>query len=78
MKLNAVRLGDMESERNVQSRLLYRVLRILAGVMTLVAGLAMSYACIAALFGDQELLIDIIDEDAASLSMNIQTILAIV
>lgn len=78
MKLNSVRLDDMENERTVQSRLLYRVLRVLAGLMTLVAGLAMSYACIAALFGDQELLIDFIDEDAASLSMNVPTILAIV
>jgi hypothetical protein len=78
MKLNSVRLDDMENERTVQSRLLYRVLRVLAGLMTLVAGLAMSYACIAALFGDHELLIDFIDEDAASLSMNVPTILAIV
>ncbi|WP_422344706.1 hypothetical protein [Parasphingorhabdus sp.] len=78
MKLNSVRLDDMENERTVQSRLLYRVLRVLAGLMTLVAGLAMSYACIAALFGDQKLLIDFIDEDAASLSMNVPTILAIV
>lgn len=78
MKLNSVRLGDMENERNVQSRLLYRVLRVLAGLMTLIAGLAISYACIAALFGDQEMLIDFIDEDAASLSINVPTILAIV
>ncbi|MGB5485244.1 hypothetical protein [Parasphingorhabdus sp.] len=46
--------------------------------MTMVAGLAMSYACIAALLGEPELLIDFIDEDAASLSMNVPTILAIV
>jgi len=78
MKLNSERLDDMENERTVQNRLLYRVLRVLAGVMTLVAGLAISYACIAALFGDQEMLIEFIDEDAASLSMIVPTILAIV
>lgn len=78
MELNSVRLDDMENERNVQNRLLYRALRVLAGLMTLIAGLAISYACIAALFGDQEMLIDFIDEDAASLSMNVPTILAIV
>ncbi len=78
MELNSVRLDDMKNEQTVQSRLLYRVLRVLAGIMTLVAGLAISYACITALFGDQEWLIDFIDEDAASLSINVPTILAIV
>lgn len=78
MELNSMRLDDMKNDQTVQNRLLYRVLRVLAGIMTLVAGLAISYACIAALFGDQEMLIDFIDEDATSLSMNVPTILAIV
>lgn len=78
MKVNFVRSGDMKNERNVQSRLLYRVLRAMAGVMTLIAGLAMTYACIAALLGDPELLIEFIDEDATSLSLNLPTIVAIV
>lgn len=68
----------MEDDRPVQSRLLYRVLRVLAGVMTLIFSVVISYACIAALFGDQEMLIDFIDEDNASLTLNVPTIIAIV
>lgn len=68
----------MEDKQTVRHPVLYRVLRTLAGFMTLIAGLVMSYACIAALLGDQELLIEFIDEDAASLSLNVPTIMAIV
>ncbi|MCK0128922.1 DUF2975 domain-containing protein [Erythrobacter sp. F6033] len=67
----------MEDNRTVPSRLLYRLLRAFAGIMTTIAGLVISYACITALFGEQELLIEFIDEDVASLSMNAPTILSI-
>lgn len=69
---------EMEGNGPMHSRLFYHVLRVLAGMMTVIAGVVMSYACIAALFGEQELLIEFIDEDAASLTMNVPTVLAIV
>lgn len=68
----------MKDDHPVRSKLVYRVLRVLAGVMTLIFSVLISYACIGALFGDQEMLIDFIDEDNASLTLNIPTILAIV
>ena len=69
---------DMKNESSFQSRLLYRVLRALAGTMVLISSGLITFACIAALFGDQELLIEFIDEDASSLVLNVPTILAIV
>lgn len=77
MKPNFARSSDMENERGLQSRLLYRVLRVLAGAMTLVAGLLITVACIAALTGDAGMLIDFIDDEASSLELNIPTIIAI-
>lgn len=69
---------NMKNESSAQSPMLYRALKALAGAMILVASLAISYACISALLGDQEMLIEFIDEDDASLVMTLPTILAIV
>ena len=78
MRSNSMSSHDMKNESSFQSRLLYRVLRALAGTMVLISSGLITFACIAALFGDQELLIEFIDEDASSLVLNVPTILAIV
>lgn len=72
-----VRFDRMENGRKVRSKVFFRGLRVLAGLMTLIAGIALSFGCIAALLGDQEMLIDFIDDDTTSLVMAWPTIAAI-
>ncbi len=64
----------MNQKALIQNRWLYRVLRILAGVMTSLVGLIIILTAASALMGDTEMLIDMIDieSEAPKLSMAAQ------
>ncbi|MEM7689711.1 MAG: hypothetical protein AAF291_11885 [Pseudomonadota bacterium] len=49
----------------------------MAGLMVIVAGLAITYSCVSALMGDTTMLVDFIDEDKAALSMTGAAIIAV-
>lgn len=70
--------NDMKRDGTIRNRLLYRLMRVLAGLMTLFSGLVFTIACCGALLGHHEMLLDFIDDDASSLVMTVPTQIAIV
>lgn len=68
----------MNQKAFIQNRWLYRVLRILAGVMTSLVGLVIILTAATALAGDTELLIDMIDIESEAPKLNMATQVAMV
>jgi len=56
----------MNQKAAVQNRWLYRVLRILSGVMTSLIGLTIVLTAVSALLGDTEMLTDMVEMDAGT------------
>lgn len=72
-----VNAGDMEDSQTHTSSFWFHALRVMAGLMVIVAGLAITYSCVSALMGDTTMLVDFIDEDKAALSMTGAAIIAV-
>lgn len=68
----------MKDEQTNKGSFLFQALRVMAGLMVIVAGLAITVGCVSALLGDTEMLVDFIDEDKATLSMTWPAIVAVV
>lgn len=70
--------GDMQDRQTSKGSFWFRVLRVMAGAMVIIAGLAITFGCVSALLGDTEMLVDFIDEDKLSLEMTVPAIIAVV
>jgi len=80
---DALKAGDMQENptRKLQAfsgSFWFRALRVMAGFMVLMAGVAITFGCVAALLGDPEMLVDFIDEDKLSLEMTPLAIAAVI
>lgn len=74
---DAMSAGDMEDSQTRKGSFWFRALRVMAGLMVGVAGLAITFGCVSALLGDTEMLVDFIDEDKLSLEMTVPAIIAV-
>ena len=77
MNAGAMNAGDMEYTQTRKVSLWFRALRVMAGLMVLIAGVAITFGCVSALMGDTEMLVDFIDEDKLTLSMTWPAIIAV-
>lgn len=68
----------MNQKTKIQNRWLYRLLRIVSGVMTSLVGLTVILTAVTALMGDMELLIDIVDMESINPELNLVTQITLV
>lgn len=68
----------MNQKAFIQNRWLYRVLRILAAVMTSLVGLLLIYSTVTALCGDTAVLVDMLDMESSNPGLNMVSQVALV
>lgn len=73
-----VSAGDMEDSQARKGSVLFQVLRMITGLMVIVAGVAITFGCVSALLGDTQMLVGFIDEDKATLTMTWPATIAVV
>ncbi|WP_108810618.1 hypothetical protein [Sphingorhabdus sp. Alg231-15] len=68
----------MNQQASTQNRWLYRLLRIVAGVMTSLVGLTIILTAVTALMGDMELLVDMVEMESADPKLGLVAQIALV